>query len=209
MPLITHTAFLVPRGTSQLIVAPAYEKPLLQVKFNAGQGDRDKWVKTLPAIPAGLPKSAQQRELNCEAEMERLAATYGVDSFRKVYPLDELFVKAFEACQVAVLPGQEGAVPDMAPAPEAMVESFLELNVPSMDKAKAAKLVESGFQVFNIANSDVRAITAVTGLSSNLIRSVIEASKKVADTAFAPATRGVPSAPSQMRATSIEAPATA
>jgi hypothetical protein len=202
MPIILHTAFLVPRGTSQLMVCPAYEKPLLQLKFNTGQADRGLWVKTLPEIPKDLPPNAKQKELGLEAEMTRLAATYGVGNFRKVYPIDELFEKAFASCEIAVLPGAEGAVPDMAPAPSTLVDEFVELNVPTLSRDKATKLVEAGFQVCNIANSDIRAINAVTGLSTNLLRSIIEASKRAAP---APLPRGVPSAPSEMRAT-VEAP---
>lgn len=203
MPLITHIAFLIPRSTSQLVVAPGYEKPLLQLKYNAGQADRDLWVKTLPAIPPGLPVSAHARELNCEAEMTRLAATYGVDAFRKVYPLDDLFEKAFASCEIAAMPEVENAVPDMAPVPSSLIDEFLELHVPSLDRAKATKLVEAGFQVLTMGNADVRSVVALTALSTNLIRSIIEASKRAIP---ANVPRGAPSAPSEMRATSIEAP---
>jgi len=89
-----------------------------------------------------------------------------------------------------------------------MIHEYLELNVPSLDEAKARKLVDAGFTVANIVNNDTRAVTAVTGFSSNLIRSIIEASKKVVDTAFAPAPYGAARQPNLMRATSIEAPAT-
>lgn len=207
MPIITNTAYLVPRGTSQLVVCPAYEKPLLQVKYNTGVGDRDKWVKTLAEIPKDLPPAAHRKELDCEAEMTRLAATYGVDLFRKAYPIDESFIKAFEACQVAVLPGAEGAIPNMAPTADAQIAEFLELNVPSMDQTKAAILVENQFTVSNIAATDARSIGAATGLSANLIRATVEAAKKAVEAAFAPAPRGAPSAPSLMRATSMEKPA--
>ena len=209
MPIITNTAYLVPRGTSQLVCAPAYEKPLLQLKYNAGQGDRDKWVKTLPEIPKDLPPAAHRKELDCEAEMTRLAATYGVENFRKVYPIDDAFTHAFEACQIAVLPGSEGAIPEMTSTPEAMVEEFVELNVPSLNKAKAKILVENKFTVSNIGLTDLRSVAAVTNLSEHLIRAIVEAAKKSVEAAFAPANRGAPSAPSLMRATSIEAPAPA
>jgi hypothetical protein len=206
MTLIKNSAYLIPRGTSQLMIVPAYEKPLLQVKFNTGMADRAKWVQTLPAVPKDLPPAAHARELNCESEMTRLSAQYGVDSFRKVYPVDELFVKAFDACATAALPTEGNAVPDMVSTPTAMVDEFIELNVPSLDRTKAEKLVEAKFTVSNIGGTDTRAISAATGLSNNLIRSIVEASQKAVHSAFAAAPRGAPSAPSLMRATSIEAP---
>lgn len=203
MPLISFIACLIPRGTSQLMVVPNYEHPLLQLRYNTGVADRDKWVKKLPEIPAALPRTAHARELNMEAEMERLGATYGANMFRKVYPLDDLFEKAFAACQIATLPGQENAVPDMAPAPQEFIQEFCALNVPSLTAAKAKKLVEAGYMVSSMAISEARAVAAVTGMSLNLIRSTIEASKRINPVSDVP--RQVPSAPSEMRP-SIEAP---
>jgi hypothetical protein len=203
MPLIRHVAFLIPRSTSQLLVVPLYEKPLLQIKFNANQGDRSLHIKQLPEIPKDLPPSAEVRELNEESEMERLAATYGVDNFRRAYPIDEAFTKAFESSQTVTLPSQDGHVPDMAKAPESLVDEFLELRVPNLDRAKATKLVEAGYQVLTISNNDIRAIAAVTGLSNNLLRATIEAAKSATPI---PAPRGAPSAQSELRATSVDAP---
>ena len=53
-------------------------------------------------------------------------------------------------------------------------------------------------------DQDAKAIAAVTGLSANLIRATIEASKSAVPTA---GLRGAPSAPSELRATAMEAPA--
>ena len=203
MPLISFIACLIPRGTSQLMVIPGYEHPLLQLKYNTGVADRDKWVKKLPTIPEGVPPSGHARELNMEAEMERLGATYGANMFRKVYPLDDLFEKAFASCQIAKLPGQENAVPDMAPAPAEFVDEFVALDVPGLSKAKAQKLADAGYMVSTMAMSEARAVASVTGLSLNLIRTTIEASQRATPLETAP--RKVPSAPSEMRPL-IEAP---
>lgn len=181
MPLITNHAFLIPRGTSQLVVAPAYEKPLLQLRYNTGQADRAFHVKQLPEIPAGLPPKAQAQDRDCEAEMTRLSASYGIDRFRKCYPIDDLFIKAFEACTVSALPpaaNAGSAVPDMAPAADTIIDEFLSLRVPTLTKEKAKKLVDAGFDTESILNTDVRSIEALTGLSTNLIRSIVEASKR-------------------------------
>ncbi len=204
MPLIKHAAFLIPRSTSQLVVVPLYEKPLLQLKYNTGVADRSMHVKELSEFPKDLPKTAAVVELNPEPEMERLAASYGVDTFRKAYPTDDLFTRAFEASQTVIFPDQANAVPDMTVAPEALISELLELRVPNLDRAKATKIVEAGYCAATLANQDAKAIAAVTGLSANLIRATIEASKSAVPTA---GLRGAPSAPSELRATAMEAPA--
>lgn len=201
MAIIKNAAFMIPRGTSHLVVAPLYERPLLQLKFNTS-GDRASWLKTLDAIPEALPPAAHASERDLEAEMTRLSANYGNDAFRKVYPLDELFEKAFEGCQIAALPGNENSVPDMVKAPTALVEEFVELNVPTLTTKKATKLVDAGYQVLTIGNYDTAAIMAATGMSANLIRTIVEAAKHGTSHAAPPR---APRAPSEMRAT-IENP---
>lgn len=203
MTHIKTNAYQIPRTTSQLIVTPAYEKPLLQIRYNTGQADRAKWVQELAQFPAGIPESAKVVEKDMEVEMQRLAAQYGVETFRKAYPTDEMFERAFQSCESIALPQTANMVPDMDSTPESLVEEFVELRVPTLDVGKAAKLVKAGLQVDTIAMSDVRSVASLTGLPSNLIRSTIEAAKARP----APSVpRGAPSAPSELRAT-VEAPA--
>jgi hypothetical protein len=200
MPLTTIKSFLIPRGTSSVVTAPSYEKPLLQMKHNAGQGDRSMHLKEIE-WPKDLPSSGKQRELDPEAEMQRLAAQYGVELFRKCYPIDEMFIKAFEACGTVALPQDTNPIPDATSTPEFLIEEFLSLRVPSLGKAQALKLVEANLSPELLAGADAKAISQVTGLPINLIRSTIEAAKAV------PAEpRGAPSAPSQFKPTKVEAP---
>lgn len=201
MPLIKIKAYLIPRSTSSVITAPPYEKPLLQMKHNAGQGDRSMHLKEID-WPADLPVGGQVKELNEESEMQRLAATYGVETFRKCYPIDEIFVKAFEVCGTVALPQDTNPIPDATASNEIMVQEFLELRVPSLGKAQALKLVEANLSPDLLHGADAKAIATVTGLPINLIRSTIEAAK--ARPAFA--TSGAPSAPSQFKPTKMEAP---
>lgn len=200
MPLTKIKAFLIPRGTSSVVTAPPYEKPLLQMKHNAGVGDRSMHLREID-WPTDLPASGQVRDLDPEAEMQRLAATYGVDLFRKCYPIDELFVKAFEVCGTVALPQDTNPIPDASLSNEVLVQEFLELRVPSLGKTQATKLVEAGLTPELLVSADAKAVAQVTGLPHNLIRSTIEAAKAV------PAEpRGAPSAPSQFKPLKVEAP---
>jgi hypothetical protein len=194
--LIAFKAFLIPRSTSHTVLAPSYEKPLLQLKWNTN-GDRGTWVKELPTLPPGIPPAAATQERNCEGEMMRLASNYGIEAFRKVYPIDEIFEKVFAACQTVVMPSQQQDVPNMELTNEMLVAELLELNVPAMDETKAKKIIEAGHTVASLPHVDAKGLAGITGLSTNLIRSVIEAAKlREAD-----APRGAPSAPSEFRAT--------
>jgi len=200
MPLTTVKAFLIPRGTSSVVTAPSYEKPLLQMKHNAGQGDRSMHLKEIE-WPKDLPSSGQQRELDPEVEMQRLAAHYGLELFRKCYPIDEMFIKAFEACGTVALPQDTNPIPDATASTEVMVQEFLDLRVPSLGKAQALKLVENNLSPELLAGADAKAVSQATGLPLNLIRSTIEAARAI------PAEpRGAPSAPSQFKPSKVEAP---
>jgi hypothetical protein len=200
MPLIKIKSYLIPRGTSSVITAPPYEKPLLQMKHNAGQGDRSMHLKEIE-WPVDLPASGQVKNLDCDTEMQRLAASYGVEMFRKCYPIDEMFGKAFEVCGTVALPQSENPIPDATASNEIMVQEFLDMRVPSLGKAQALKLVEANLSPELLVGADAKSVAQVTGLPLNLIRSTIEAAKAV------PAEpRGAPSAPSQFRATKVEAP---
>lgn len=202
MPLIKNSAYLVPRGTSQLVVTPAYEKPLLQLRYNTGQADRDKWIKELATFPTGLPPAAEAENRECDPEMERLAATYGVVNFRKVYPLDDMFIKAFESCQTVTMPSQQHTIPNMDKAEPILVDEFLALNVPSLDRAKAEKLVAANLTVDLMPMAEIRSVASLTGLSNNLIRATIEAARVRPQQ---PVVRMVPSAPAELRVSSVEA----
>lgn len=202
MPTIKNSAYLIPRGTSQLVITPAYEKPLLQLKYNSGQADRDKWIKELSKFPEGLPPSAECEQREAEQEMERLAATYGVEAFRKVYPIDDLFIRAFDSCQTVTLTSQQGAVPDMDKAPPMLIDEFMALNVPGMDRTKAEKLVAANLTVDLMPMAELRSVASLTGLSNNLIRATIEAARTRPQQ---PVVRNVPSAPAELRVTSMEA----
>lgn len=200
MPLTKIKAFLIPRGTSSVVTAPSYEKPLLQMKHNAGQGDRSLHLKEIP-WPEGLPASGQAKELDCEPEMQRLAAQYGIELFRKCYPIDEMFEKAFEACGTVALPQDTNPIPDATASTEVMVQEFLDLHVPSLGKTQALKLVECQLTPELLLHADAKAVAQTTGLPINLIRSTIEAARVI------PAEpRGAPSAPSQFKPTKVEAP---
>ncbi len=61
MTLIANRPFMIPRGTSQLVFTPAYEKPLLQLTYNTN-GDRATWVKELEEWPDGCTPASRERE---------------------------------------------------------------------------------------------------------------------------------------------------
>jgi hypothetical protein len=189
--IVSTRAFMIPRATSHLEVEPAYVKPLLVLKHNTNP-DRTTHVQEV-SFPAALPSAAKQRDVSVDFEAQRLATQYGVSMFRRVYPTDEAFQKAVEACQIAVMPGQEGAVPDMEKTPEQYVQEFLALNVPTLTKDKAETLVKAGITVDTIRQNDLRAVVAKTNLPQNLIRATIDALRN-----GVPALRGAPSAPSVM-----------
>ena len=130
------------------------------------------------------------------------AAEFGLKAFRTVYPIDDMFAKAFAACQTDALPGETNAVPVVERNTDDLIADFLALNVPSLSKDKAKALVDAGATVELLAEKiDVNALAAKSQLPANLIRSTIEAAKgRVA----LDAPRGAPSAPSDMRPTSIK-----
>lgn len=198
--LIANKPFLIPRSTSQFVCTPAYEKPLLQLQFNTN-GDRATWLKELTEWPPGTTPAAKQRERHVEAEATRLAATYGYERFRKVYPLDEMFVKAFEACQTVTLPGQAGDVPDAEQTTGMLIADLMALKVPMMTEAYAAKIVEAGHTVDSLPQADAKGLAAKLGLNVNLIRSTIEAAKLQLAADAAPR---APSAPTQFKPTVME-----
>lgn len=203
MPKVAAVPFLVPRSTSQLVCAPLYERPLLQAKYNTS-GDRATWVRELSEWPADLPPSARYLEVSPESEMSRLAATYGVEAFRKVYPIDELFRKAFAACEVLPsLDAQPVEIPNLEKTSEHLVAEFLELNVPAMTKEKAEALVKANYTADTVSAADAKAVSAATGLPLNFARSVIEAAKLRVQRERV--TDGAPSAPSRFQP-KVEAP---
>jgi hypothetical protein len=203
---IKQVPFLIPRSTSQLRVRPAYEKPLMQLKYDAKEPDKSKHIRVLPEFPKDLPPAAAIADLDMEAEAQYLAAEYTLQIFRTVYPTDEAFAAAFRSCEIAVLPGEENAVPDMSRNTDSLVEEFVELKVPTLKIDRARMLVDAGYTVANITKTDVKTVSARSGLSVNLIRSTIEASRKyLTELVGTPVPRGVPSAPNEMKAT-IEAP---
>jgi hypothetical protein len=198
--LIALKPFLVPRGTSHFLAVPAYEKPLLQVTYNTN-GDRATWVKELTEFPAGFPPNSKAKELNAEGEMSRLAARYGFETFRKVYPIDDIFLKAFEACQTVTLPSAGGEVPDAEQTVGMLIEDIMKLNVPAMKPEQAAKLVDAGHTIDSLPHVDAKSLASKTGLNLNMIRSTIEAAKLQA---AADAPPRAPSAPTQFKATILE-----
>ena len=144
MPLIKRHAFLIPRGTSAHRVEPAYVKPLLQLLHDTKEGDRSKHVQQLSSLPPGIPKKAAVVDVSCEGEMQRLCAEFGLKAFRTVDPIDDMFAKAFAACQTDALPGETNAVPVVERNTDDLIADFLALNVPSLSKDKAKALVDAG-----------------------------------------------------------------
>lgn len=203
MVKVAAVPFLVPRSSSQLVCAPAYERPLLQAKYNTS-GDRATWVRELSEWPTDLPASARYIEVDIENEMSRLAATYGVALFRKVYPIDELFRQAVNAC--AVLPDMtvpQAEIPNLEKTSELLVDEFLELRVPAMTREKAELLVKANYTADTLAAADAKAVSATTGLPLNFVRSAIEAAKLRNKAQQVP--DGAPSAPSRFQP-KVEAP---
>lgn len=199
--LIARKAFYIPANTGFVVIAPGYEKPLLQLCYNT-TADRSQHVRELPALPPGLPPSAAVADLNAEAEAQRLCARYKPEQFRKIYPVDELFQSAFEACATTALPSAAPVVPEAPEVENMLVDELLELNVPTLDKAKAEVLVAAGLTSEALLSADAKGVAAKTNLPLNLIRSTVEAVK--ARNALAP--RGAPSAPSEFRATVSKGP---
>jgi hypothetical protein len=192
--LIALKPFIVPRSTSAFMLAPGYEKPLLQKRWNTN-GDRASWVKELDALPPGIPASASAQERHPDYEMQRLATTYGIATFRAVYPNDDLFVRAFESCQTVTLPSQDNAVPLVDQSREACATELLHLNVPTLNMERALKIVDAGQTLDSLPNTDSKGLAGVTGLPLNLIRSTIEAAKLRAPQRAS----GAPSAPTMFK----------
>lgn len=192
--------FLIPRSTSAFVLAPGYEKPLLQKRWNTN-GDRATWVKELEKLPPGVPETATSSERDPESEMQRLAVTYGLDLFRVLYPIDESFLKAFEACQTVAFPSQHSDVPVVDQSREACATEILHLNVPTLSMEKALKIVDAGHTLESLPFVDSKTLAGNTGLPVNLIRSTIEAAKLRAPQRAS----GAPSAPTIFKP-SVEQP---
>jgi hypothetical protein len=202
MTIIKRHAFLLPRGTSAVRVEPAYVKPLLQIVHNSKEADKAKHVQQLKELPPGIPKKAITCDVTCEGEMQRLCAEFGVKTFRTVYPIDDMFEKAFNACAATALPNEIADVPNVERGVDDFVADILALGVPSLKKDQALALVEAGATVELLAEKiDVNALAAKSKLPVNLIRSAIEAAK---GHVALDAPRGAPSAPSELRPTSIK-----
>lgn len=202
MANIKRVAFHLPANTSAIRVEPAYVKPLLQIKHNAKQGDRAFHVQQLPEIPAALPKAAHILVgVTWEGEAQRLMAEFGLETFQRIYPADDMFRAAFDACKTDALPGEEQAVPSVDESPEALIDEFLELEIPTFTREMAKKLVDAGLLVPLMPMADVAAVHGRTQIPLNLLKTIVEATKK-RDERSAP--RGAPSAPSEFRPSSIE-----
>ncbi len=198
--MVKRCAYLLPGNTSRLRIEPAYVLPLLQQMHNRGQGDKSLHVHRLVEMPKDLPAAAQTLAVDDpDSEIQRLMAEFGVDSFKRIYPIDEIFAKAFEVCLVEALPGAEGAVPSGEPTELDLVDAYAALAVPSFKKEHAERLVKAGITVDTIANNDIPSLVAKTGLPAQLLRAIQSVAKDV-ESAPQPA---APSAPSEMRASAI------